>query len=507
MTPLTPEKMDQVLRDLENYHSEEGDKINFKYVDGKMIPQVIKQGSLLHRNVTLLKPSVDKEETVQKIVNFLYENETLLKRTDENLNRLLDIQNIFSGEFEDVEKDRVNEQFEKLIHAVLEENPTQINEPMTQRNLSQRVEEQTSSVVMEKLPIGVSDFDEKVSGNLIRPFEKGETIHVLNQTYEASLQKANAGRLGEVRCGVHALKNALVGAGILVSPSIDHKWFHRKDVFEEILNFTYDTHPEIDRNNYESADISIAVLQDTIEQLKNSDPASLKSNILREFREVCIQCPNMMSSFNTMEGTLSTAGNLAIDSMLNLYQVTSQPGPLIHAFMIGDASSGSEHWATLILKKEPGTPNQWYGCNSWFNGPEDLNRMTSVLENSMDKDNLGSVLENMYGYALAPEIEKYEGYFNPDRTLKIDPDGKKFNIPSYDIENIPKIYNFMKKVGWLNKFTMQENPGIEKFVKSLRNLTQLISKCEDSTNCPATVEQKAKMGEFVQELDLLLDQR
>lgn len=312
-------------------------------------------------------------------------------------------------------------------------------------------------------------------------------IEVLDQNYQ--------GPLGIVRCGAHALKNALVGLGLIIPGlQINENWFSRQDVFEDLLNFIYDHNPGIDRNDFENADLSISVLQDAIHILKETDPSLISEN-LRQFREVCMQCPHLLSSFNVISDfdLIQSFGPLAIDSILNLFEISQSQGPLIHAFIIGDTRA--QHWVTILLEKEESGKLNWFGCNSWMNESGNLinlvDYLTQIIQNPEEK------IKAMYKEAIDEAIQHDITYFNRDGILQLDPDvpGKSLKIMELDIENAIKAFDLMARMGWLEGDKLQD-VEIKEYVKNLQLFSHYVSLNQDPVNCPATEEQKRQLREI-----------
>lgn len=320
----------------------------------------------------------------------------------------------------------------------------------------------------------------------------GETnvVPVLNQKYE--------GDLGKEKCGAHALKNALVGIGLLVSSEISASWFDDEKVFEDLQTFIYDANgiSEIDRKKPNTADTSIAKIQVAIDALAKCDVATLKSKYLIEFHHVCKKCPHMFSSFNMYNNQFFSAGVLALNSISYFYEVSTQQGPLIHAFMMGDPSIGPGHWITIIMKKEKDKPATFYGCNSWHNQQKIIDDIIKNLNNAM-KDPIQAI-EHMYNDQIAPGIKNSVLSFNDDGTLKYeDPKiGKKMTIQPLHISNALDAFDFMKKMKWLNKQTLQQKSYLNDHVSLLASFAHCMAISKEPHNCKINDEQRLKFIEM-----------
>lgn len=338
------------------------------------------------------------------------------------------------------------------------------------------------------------EFQNKIGGF----YEEGakNIVPVLNQTYE--------GNLGKVKCGAHALKNALVGVGLMVSSEIDSTWFTQKEVFEDLQKFIYDANhvPEAHRKNQGKADTSIAQIQIAIDALAKCNVATLTSKYLIEFHHVCKKCPHMLSSFNMYNNQFFSTGKLALSSMSNFYEVSTQPGPLVHAFMMGDPSIGPGHWITIIMKKEKDKLPTFFGCNSWYDQKPIVNEIINNLNQAML--NPTDAMEYMYNEQIAPGIKNSVLSFNHDGTLKyeIKAEGKKCTIQSLDINNALEAFDFMKRMKWLDKQTFEKKPFLFTHAFSLSSFAHCMVNSKEPLNCKITEEQRLKFIEMEKKLNI-----
>lgn len=335
----------------------------------------------------------------------------------------------------------------------------------------------------------LQELDRKIRGHLAEPIPNGRMVNVVDQRYQDDL--------GWVRCGAHALKNALVGLGLAVSPNVNPDWFTRKDVFEDLLHFIYEVNgiDEWLRNHPLEADISMGHLQNALEVLIHINPVQLNSKNLEEFRLICVNHPQMITTLQAFHGQFNTFGSLTLDSMSHLYELSKNPGPLLHAFAVGysipdpknPVASEQGHWVTLILKKEEGKELSWIAADSWENQSNHSIEMMKLLIQTMN--NIDPVITEMYRVGVAEIIEEnfaiaqLNSFLNADSKKKINP---------VSVKLAQKAFEFMSRVGWLNKAKLDQNPLLKSYVENLKGFAEYMSVDEpESDYHPVTNDERA----------------
>ena len=289
-------------------------------------------------------------------------------------------------------------------------------------------------------------------------------IHHLKNTFDfftiRVLDQYNGTVNGERRCGVHALKNALLG----LCNEFRADLFTDKDFYKMIEEFV-----ENASGLREGQDASIAhlmtALQDLQEPTRNQ---AFKSYLSLDQTNHTISMFNGEAGeyFNGSDGSLygATGGVLSLYSLANLVELSQNKGPKKHAFLFGMDG----HWVTLIYQRDEKGKVTWFACDSGDGGKKRLNVGANLLMNALSQAK--EFAETNYYEAAGEIIHQLAQLL--DSSGNIIDQGKKGGLLKNAMGNlqiIEEAFKFMQRLGWLT-FQANLSEAVQVYVQDLKKV-------------------------------------
>lgn len=284
--------------------------------------------------------------------------------------------------------------------------------------------------------VGYATLQEKISGQI-------ETITPTIFRIKCLDQRALQG--GDVTCGYHALKNALVAMAIGEDFVINSHLFEDKALYDDLeANVCLVKGKGL--LNGDDDDVSVAPLTVAWDRIvKNQIPVFSTIDTPLNWNS------KGLSMFDSINGDrLVITDSLSINYAANLKEFSQNRGPCQHVFLVG----GNGHWVTVICEKDDQQKLRWYGVDSMTDSTSHEHILDAI--NLLDK-----ALMNVNGFAVRQYYQNVWEFLE----RKINLNFTNNPIVSQDVDVVKNAAHFMEQMGWLDR---PQECVIERFINQMK---------------------------------------